>query len=281
MRFIANGGTNVKYLSVVIFFAILAGVSILLCWQYTDENITGQFKGYPAKPSKDYTASRKDENAEAGQTKKEIQETSEKEISNDGRIIHGNDGIESFVPGGWKITAKADGELNDDGLPDTVLIIQDGESRHLIVLFGNKGKKYDLAVKADRALKPVSYLNDEWQERLEDASIDEGILSISEYWYNPVGGYSGGEVYGFSFREGDLYLTQAHSDYGNAGTGEEKMTDYDFANGKVREKKQRDYSSQSEEHWYEFPKSPLLKLKDFDSGNYRLPEYESFATPEG
>ena len=80
--------------------------------------------------------------------------------------------IESFVPKGWKIIAKAQGDLNNNSLQDCAIVIQSprkvdyyfvrchdtvsgfAPSRVLLVLVGKPDSTFDLALQADHIIPP-------------------------------------------------------------------------------------------------------------------------------
>ncbi len=115
--------------------------------------------------------------------------------------------IESWVPQGWKVIQKAQGDLNRDGLPDVALIIENTDAknvvanerlgpselnlnpRHLLIGFQNAQGQYDLKLEQTQFIPSP---NDEesscLQDPLEDSapmSIKKGALRIQlNYWYS-------------------------------------------------------------------------------------------------
>lgn len=70
---------------------------------------------------------------------------------------------EVFVPAGWKIMAKADGDLNKDGIPDAVFVLKENAEekggaetenmkRILVIIFGTPSGGYKLSATSKEAV---------------------------------------------------------------------------------------------------------------------------------
>ncbi|MDV6167576.1 hypothetical protein R1T16_04010 [Flavobacterium sp. DG1-102-2] len=106
---------------------------------------------------------------------------------------HGKDTL-AFVPKGWKIIARATGDINKDGVDDAVLVIEDtkkenfieneslGERvlntnpRYLLILFKDS-KGYSLATINKNFIPPA---NDEDSSCLADPLLQDGGISIKK-----------------------------------------------------------------------------------------------------
>lgn len=124
--------------------------------------------------------------------------------------------INSFILKGWHIVekvkgepAKAEGDLNNDGIKDVALVIEatskvneEAPPRSLMILFGNKEKSYSLAAIGKNAVL-LSNDGGVWGDPFESIKIDRKSLLISFYggsndrWFNS---------YRFKFRYNGFYL---------------------------------------------------------------------------
>lgn len=60
-------------------------------------------------------------------------------LRSDLKMQYGAKGIESFIPDGWVIIAQAEGDLNNDGLPDLAIVVEDHSDKYKLY-FGDTGK---------------------------------------------------------------------------------------------------------------------------------------------
>ncbi|MGL4768086.1 MAG: hypothetical protein ACRCV6_08445 [Formosimonas sp.] len=128
--------------------------------------------------------------------------------------------IEAWVPQGWSIIQKAQGDLNSDGLADVALIIENTDAknkvkneylgapelnlnpRHLLIGLQNKQGGYDLALKQTKFIpSPNSEESPCLQDPLEESvpmSIKNGVLTLQlSYWYSCGTWYSSKHTYRF------------------------------------------------------------------------------------
>ncbi|QZY53937.1 hypothetical protein [Crassaminicella profunda] len=109
--------------------------------------------------------------------------------------------ITSFIPKGWHILEKSDGQLasaegdlNKDGIIDKVVVIEEtnqmeyAPSRNLLIAFGNEDGTYTLSIKAEKAI----LLRNEggpFGDPFDEIIIDRGSIMLkffggsSERWY--------------------------------------------------------------------------------------------------
>lgn len=109
--------------------------------------------------------------------------------------------ITSFIPNGWNISEKCDGELaivegdlNKDGIIDKAFVIEEDiqleidPQRNLIIAFGNEDSTYTLSIRAERAIM-LRYEGGGFGDPFDDIIIDRGSLLLkffggsSERWY--------------------------------------------------------------------------------------------------
>ncbi|RCX21473.1 hypothetical protein DFP94_102226 [Fontibacillus phaseoli] len=114
-----------------------------------------------------------------------------------------NSGIEYIIPSGWSLfeinegePAKAEGDLNKDGISDVAAIIMKDTStadeappRSLMIAFGTENNGYSLSIIADQVLLAADE-GGAWGDPFESLTINRGSVLISEYggsnwrWYN-------------------------------------------------------------------------------------------------
>lgn len=141
-----------------------------------------------------------------------------------------------FVPKGWVLEAKADGDLNADKRNDAVLVLHmndpknfvpsdwdpnqkyDSNPRMLVVAFARNGG-YEL-VAADNALIP-RLENQNQDDPFDGVSIRDGTLRIKMHIFMSAGGWWMGAVgYTFRWQAGHLKLIGYERDGVQRNTGE-------------------------------------------------------------
>jgi hypothetical protein len=124
--------------------------------------------------------------------------------------------ITSLIPTGWHILdvnyenakAKAEGDLNKDGIQDIAIVIEntaDIDDRSLLIAFGTKDNTYSLSIIADNVI--LGALDGGgWGDPFDGIIIDRGSVVVNDYggsgqrWYHN---------YRFRFQENDWYLIGA------------------------------------------------------------------------
>lgn len=160
--------------------------------------------------------------------------------------------ISDFIPKGWKEILRESGDLNNDGIDDEVIIIEDTKPenykindglgtdklnlnpRTLLVLFKEKNGEYRLGTKNEKGF--IEPENSEINPCLADPLLAEGGISITKgllkitfnYWLS-CGSYSvNNSVYTFRFQNNHFRLIGLdHSDFSRA-SGEEDSSSINF-----------------------------------------------------
>ena|SRR4249919_1276027 len=123
--------------------------------------------------------------------------------------------LTAFVPKQWKLTDKAAGDLNGDGVPDAALVIwmddprnrihssYDPKTRYdtnplmIVVLFGTKSGGYDLAVANHKLIQRRTNPNQD--PPFNSISIVGGVLRVKMHEFLEAGGWRLGKT-SFAFR---------------------------------------------------------------------------------
>lgn len=188
--------------------------------------------------------------------------------------------IDDFAIDGWKITAKASGDLNKDGLADyalemtakdTIQFISKEEHisaedsvyyhpTNLLILFNN-GNGY---IKKRVAPNAVPDDHDKYRcITLEAMDITRGVLNISTYSFMSMGGWTAtSTTKRYRFQNGDFYKigqdeTSFHRAHGDAEaystnylTGKRSIKTFNMFNDSIPEKTR----------WEKLKKKPLTDI---------------------
>ena len=163
--------------------------------------------------------------------------------------------FDSFIPKGWKIIQRANGDLNHDQLVDTALIIEDtdpthfqkneflGESvlnlnaRRLLILFQQPNKQYLLNSSKDDFIPPPNDFESPCLEdplaEAEPMSIGKGVLKVElRYWYSCGTWYSSKEKYAFRY-DGQRFRLIGQDSYSyHRASGDEEEHSINYLTGK-------------------------------------------------
>lgn len=160
-----------------------------------------------------------------------IQKTNEEEPKNkdlDFTITEGM--VSDIVPKKFEIQYEAEGDLNNDGLPDQVLVLRQKSDtlaqRTVLVLLKNKDNNYKLD-KSSNILFPDEYNEADYKKYdPEDIMIEKGVLKINLYNPAPYGNL----FFNFKYINNDLVLTYIET-Y-NVGAGSWQSLYYEPLKGK-------------------------------------------------
>lgn len=140
---------------------------------------------------------------------------------------------EDFLPkiGIYEIQYEVKGDLNQDGLPDIVIVLKNKESniadRPTLILLQNNDKTYRLD-KVSNFVMPAEYNNHDFKiYDTEDIGIDNGTLTIQLYGIGP----SGNLFSTFKYFGNDLVL--AYIETYNMGAGSHQSLYYDLEQGEL------------------------------------------------
>ena len=149
------------------------------------------------------------------------------------------------MPRQWKLTDKAVGDLNGDGVQDAALVLWMNDPRNrihpsfdpktrydtnplmLVVLFGSKSGGYDLAA-ANHKLIPRR-VNPNQDPPFNDVVITHGVLRVKMHEFLEAGGWRSGTCsFAFRWEQGALRLIGFDRDaiIKNTGATEKVSVDY-------------------------------------------------------
>ncbi len=138
---------------------------------------------------------------------------------------------EDLVPGGYEIQYDAEGDLNQDGLPDMALVVRKKNDslseRKMMILLRNPDQSYRVDKISDKVF-PAEY--NEYGYKMhdpEDISITKGELHINLYDIGP----NGNMFSKFKYLNGSLILTYVET-Y-NMGAGSHSALYYEPMKGKL------------------------------------------------
>jgi hypothetical protein len=165
--------------------------------------------------------------------------------------------IEDFIPEGWKTILHESGDLNKDGIDDHVIVIEDTDSknlimndklgqdtlninpRNLLVFFKEKKGGYTLIAKNDISFVPPE--NNAESTCLADPLLTEGGMGIQkglltihyQYWLSCGSWYVNNASYTFRYQNSKMELIGFdHSEFHRA-SGEESSLSINFSTRKV------------------------------------------------
>ncbi|TDP03982.1 hypothetical protein [Flavobacterium sp. 245] len=139
---------------------------------------------------------------------------------------------DDFVVGSYIIKMKAEGFLNDDGLKDVVIALQNendnGDSRAVLVLLKQETGEYKLQDISWEALDPEYTETGYQMYTSEEIFIENKILHIM---LQSGGGPSGTRETLYKYVNNDLVLIEMHTF--NSGAGAHLSSDYNLMTGVV------------------------------------------------
>lgn len=153
----------------------------------------------------------------------------------------------------YQIQYQKQGDLNQDGLNDMVLVVKSSEEmstkkRYTLVLFQDKTGQFYLETISDAIFEPeYNEYGYKWYSQ-EEIDIEDGILQLSFYGLGP----SGNVIYQFQYQEKALILN--YLEVFAAGAGGQTTSYYDF---RKKELEIHNINTMEEEMPTEIEKKPL------------------------
>jgi len=196
---------------------------------------------------------------------------------------------EDFVPKGWKLEAKATGDLNRDMLPDVALVLHmdepknriapswddtiryDTNPRMLVVAFGKKGGGYELAATDHKLIPRLENQNQD--EPFDEVKIAGDTLRVKMHLFLSAGGWRmGGSAYTFRWQDGAFRLIGFDRDDVMRNTGDTEEVSINYLTGTKELKTGNIGTSDEKRRTLRFVRKPLIALEEVGDGLYFQPD---------
>jgi hypothetical protein len=194
---------------------------------------------------------------------------------------------EGFVPAGWRIDARAQGDLNGDGDSDLALVLRgqdpanvvsgslgpanfDTNPRILAVAFAERGAGgYRLVVQNHRLIPRhvIATIDDPFDPEGDALEIERGTLKVSLIRFASAGGWdAGGTAFTFRWQNGALRLIGYDFDNVRRNTGESTSLSINFVTRRARIATGRIESDAERVRWSRIRAGPLLTIDEIGDG---------------
>lgn len=191
--------------------------------------------------------------------------------------------LDGFVPQGWRLEARAEGDLNRDQARDAAIVLRmddpknriatqwdpdqryDTNPRMLVVAFARQGGGYALAA-ADHKLIP-RLENQNQDDPFDELLIRNGALHVKMHLFMSAGGWQmGGSAYTFRWQDGAFRLIGFDRDSVMRNSGETEEVSINFLTGHKELKTGNIGSGQQETKSMRMARKPLLTLAEIGDG---------------
>lgn len=165
-------------------------------------------------------------------------------------ISASSDSCEGFLPVGWKVLGKAEGDLNKDKNPDCVLIVQGNSDKFRYkndelggAIFDTNPRVLIIAFKDEGGFRLVEQNNkfiisSAWPtmtEPFQEVAIAKGVLTILfEEFYSAGSWGMSNTKYTFRFQGGDFALIGLDKTSLHRATGDLETRSYNFSTSKLK-----------------------------------------------
>lgn len=193
-----------------------------------------------------------------------------------------------FIPKNWKIIKTVTGDLNRDGLNDTVIVIEENNPenlianaglgsdvlntnpRSLLVLF-KTAQGYQLISKNDLLPSENDAESPCLADPLEDGgmSINKGILKINlHYWLSCGSWYVTNNNFSFRYQNNAMHLIGFDQTEFHRASGDQSSRSINFSTGKVKSTTGENEFAESKQpvqvKWSKLKQTYKLKLEQID-----------------
>jgi hypothetical protein len=195
-----------------------------------------------------------------------------------------------FVPPGWKLDLHQEGDLNGDGVPDLLLVLQQDDPdkilktppgelgadstnsnpRILAVAFADAApaKGYTLAAQ-DHTLIPVhdNPVLDDPLDETGGIGIKKGMFQLNLHYFASAGSWTmSNTTYTFRYQDGVFKLIGYDQSEVNRGSGKLDETSVNFLTGKEKLSAGTIENDKMDISWKKLGKRPLLNLDQVSAG---------------
>ncbi|GCC53318.1 hypothetical protein SanaruYs_35610 [Chryseotalea sanaruensis] len=161
--------------------------------------------------------------------------------------------INDFVPDNWRIISTASGDLNEDNYVDEAIVIQEMDSKKVIISEGSVMDTLDTNprmliilfkdfISNQFRLKEISgnlipnHYSPTMDDPFDNIMISKGVLTLNfHFWYSAGSWYQTFLEYKFRFQKNEFYLIGAEFDETDRGTSEGLKRSFNFLTRKMSE----------------------------------------------
>lgn len=192
-------------------------------------------------------------------------------------LVKAGTSASAFIPKGWEIEAKAEGDLNRDGRSDIAFVLRKADPskvseghntnpRVLAVSFGDEGSRYKLALQHGTFIPADNDLNIE--DPFGGIAIQNGALKVTFHYWTSAGSWTtGNTVLTFRYQDDCFKLIGSDSSSMHRATLEESSTSKNYLAGKMVEVSQSDeHSKKRKTITSKFEKKPLKCISEIGNG---------------
>lgn len=197
--------------------------------------------------------------------------------------------VEGFVPKGWLLEGKAQGDLNGDALPDAALVLHmnnaanrihpswdqertyDTNPRMIVVAFASKGGGYRLAAANHTVIPRLENPNQD--EPFDSVKIANGNLKVKMVLFLSAGGWMMGDtVITFRWIDDGFRMIGFDRDAIMRNSGETEKTSINYLTGRKIVTTGSIDGRADPPKTTKLPKKPLLRMDEVVDGLYFEPD---------
>lgn len=186
-----------------------------------------------------------------------------------------------FVPKGWVPLEAMQGDLNGDGRPDLLILMQGDDNRYryvneglgssdvnanariLIVALANESGGYTRLVQNNVFVPPHD--DPVMDEPFEGMDIKKGVMRVNFRYWASAGSWSMATyTYAFRYQGGRMTLIGYDEYYRHRASGEERMISANLSTGKQKLTTVDGESGKEQVTWKRFEIKPLPTLDEID-----------------
>lgn len=204
--------------------------------------------------------------------------------------------IQKFIPDGWILERQIEGDLNKDGLADSVLVVRsndanlirkndglgrdeyDSNPRSLIVLTQNKLGEYSLLSKNDAIIPIID--NAVMDDPLDGITLDDFNAIVIEknmlkirigFWASAGSWATFNRTFSFRMENDDLRLIGFDHHYVHRGSGEYKHYSINYLTDKIKRVTGTIDQDDIPEIWSKIARKERIKFDDIGNGFEFIP----------
>ncbi len=172
------------------------------------------------------------------------------------------------MPAGYVLTKEANGDLNQDGLEDKVLVLEKSpnENRVLVILFKDITGKFYYFTHSEKLILPMSE-GDAFGDPCSSVTVEKGMLVIN---HNAGKLQRWGMKYSFQFQSGHFYLTSRMTISLSLNSSREAKKNEYYPQSGINIETMTDSSGKEKKIRLKMKKRPHLLLSEFKGYSIRV-----------